>query len=86
MIILELFVIISKPFYLDECISMKIDTEVDFHISFDVALSLTTNSQVVITISEIKEPTEVWYLHYTCSRSFISAKVIHCVINIYVWK
>lgn len=60
---------------------MKIESEVDFYLSFDIALSLTKNSKIVITISEIKEPTEVWYLHYTCSRSFISAKVIHFIIS-----
>lgn len=63
---------------------MNIDSEVDFYISFDVALSLTTNSKIVITISELKEPTEVWYLHYTCSRSFISAKVIHFIVSLFL--
>lgn len=79
MIVPELFVT-NKLFFPDECISMNIDSEIDFYISFDVALSLTTNSKIVITISEIKEPTEVWYLHYTCSRTFISAKVTYFII------
>lgn len=66
---------IIKLFYLDKPISLKIDSKEEFFISFDVALSLSTSSSIVITIKDLKEQNEVWNLHYICSKTFIFAKV-----------
>ncbi|CAI6355611.1 unnamed protein product [Macrosiphum euphorbiae] len=60
-------------FSTDKPISLKIDSKEDFFISFDVALSLSTSSSIVISIKEIKDH-EVWNLHYICSKTFIFAK------------
>lgn len=75
-------------FYLDGGISLKIDNEEDFFISFDVALSLSTSSSIVIILKEIKDPEEVWKLHYTCSRSLITAKVKlnHLIVSMFTKK
>ncbi|KAF0749260.1 D-glucuronyl C5-epimerase, partial [Aphis craccivora] len=61
-------------FSTDKPISLKIDSKEEFFISFDVALSLSTRSSIVITIKDMKEQNEVWNLHYICSRTFIFAK------------
>jgi len=68
-----------KLFYLDKAISLKIDSKEDFFISFDVALSLSISSSIVVSIKELKEQEEVWNLHYICSKTFILAKV-NCII------
>ncbi|XP_025407635.1 D-glucuronyl C5-epimerase [Sipha flava] len=75
----------------DGGISLKIDNKEDFFISFDIALSLSKSSSVVIILKEIKDPEEIWKLHYTCSRSLITAKGhniyhgMHCNDN-FKWK
>ncbi|XP_050438274.1 D-glucuronyl C5-epimerase [Adelges cooleyi] len=61
-------------FSADEGITLNINEEDDFVLSFDVALSISTSSSIVITMKEYKDSDEVWNLHYTCSHSFISAK------------
>ncbi|XP_025203395.1 D-glucuronyl C5-epimerase [Melanaphis sacchari] len=61
-------------FSTDKPISLKIDSKEEFFISFDVALSLSTSSSIVVTIKDMKEKNEVWNLHYICSRTFIFAK------------
>uniref|UniRef100_A0A2S2P5K8 heparosan-N-sulfate-glucuronate 5-epimerase n=1 Tax=Schizaphis graminum TaxID=13262 RepID=A0A2S2P5K8_SCHGA len=61
-------------FSTDKPISLKIDSKEEFFISFDVALSLSTSSSIVVTIKDLKEQNEVWNLHYICSKTFIFAK------------
>lgn len=68
---------------LDEGITLKLNNEEDFFISFDIALS--TTSSIVIILKELRKTEEiVWNLHYTCARSLIYVKVnlllFHCNI------
>lgn len=64
---------VCKIICLDEGISLKINDEENFFISFDVALS--TSSSIVIILKETQNKKEIWNLHYTCSQTFITAKV-----------
>lgn len=80
--LLKINYIITKLFYLDKPISLKIDSKEEFFISFDVALSLSTHSSIVVTIKDMKEQNEVWNLHYICSRTFIFAKVKCTILHL----
>lgn len=61
--------------FLDEGISLSINNKNNFFVNFDIALSILTKSSIMLTLIELNKPDEIWNLHYTCSKTFISAKV-----------